>query len=99
MSMTHTTQPSDASDTHFLEVLPEWKQALWHDISVAARTRKVFDIDGYDMNGDLKPHSTRFAELRTWFVCLTHFHPAVNETSCRILKNMLAGCTTHQSSI
>lgn len=79
MSTNPTTQQTDVSGTVFVAALPQWKRALWRDISVAARARNAFGNDDYDGNGDLKPHSARFAELCTWLVCLTHFDPAVRK--------------------
>jgi hypothetical protein len=64
----------------FIAALPHWKQALWHEISIAAHTRNAFDNDEYVINGDLNPCSARFAELFTWLVCLTHLDPAVRTT-------------------
>ncbi|KAM0707190.1 hypothetical protein Q7P35_006521 [Cladosporium inversicolor] len=66
MSTNPTTQQTDVSGTVFVAALPQWKRAFWRDISVAARARNAFGDEDYDMNGDLKPHSARFAELCTW---------------------------------
>jgi hypothetical protein len=79
MSTISTTQQSDISGMAFIAALPQWKRALWHDISVAAHTRNAFDNAEYDINGNLNPCSARFAELCTWLVCLTHFIPAVEQ--------------------
>lgn len=102
MSTNPTTQQTDVSGTVFVAALPQWKRALWRDISVAARARNAFGNDDYDGNGDLKQHSARFAELCTWLVCLTHFDPAVKRStkiSSRVLTNVLADCTTYGSAI
>ena len=74
-----TTQQSDISGMAFIAALPQWKRALWHEISVAAHSRSAFDNDNYDINGDLNPCSARFAELCTWLVCLTHFVAVVKQ--------------------
>ena len=74
-----TTQQSDISGMAFIAALPQWKRALWHEISVAAHSRSAFDNDNYDINGDLNPCSARFAELCTWLVCLTHSVPVVKQ--------------------
>lgn len=79
MSTNPTTQRNDVSGTVFVAALPQWKRALWRDISVAAHARNAFENDDYDGNGDLKPHSARFAELCMWLVCLTHFDPVARK--------------------
>ncbi|GAB7322547.1 hypothetical protein MBLNU13_g03467t2 [Cladosporium sp. NU13] len=66
MSTISTTQQSDISGMAFVAALPEWKRALWHEISVATHARNAFDNDDYDMNSDLDPCSARFAALCTW---------------------------------
>ena len=102
MSTISTTQQSDISGMAFIAALPQWKRALWHDISVAAHTRNAFDNAEYDNNGNLNPCSARFAELCTWLVCLTHFIQRSNKTTIRsfpVLTNMLADCTTHRSAL
>ena len=102
MSTISTAQQSGTSGMAFIAALPHWKQALWHEISIAAHTRNAFDNDEYDINGDLNPCSARFAELCTWLVWLTHFDPVVRTTtkkSCHVLTNMLADCTTHRSPV
>jgi hypothetical protein len=79
MSTISTTQQNDISGTAFVATLPEWKRALWHDIPVTAHGRNAFDNDDYDINGDLNPCLSRFAELCMWLVCLTHFGPAIRK--------------------
>jgi hypothetical protein len=79
MSQNHSVRQPDAVDAHDVAALPDWRRALWHDISLAARARNAFDNDDFDTKGDLNPCCARFAELRTWFVCLTHFQPAFKE--------------------
>ena len=79
MSTISTTQQGDVSGMAFIAALPQWKRALWHEISGAAHTRNAFDNDDYDINSDLKPCSARFAELCTWLVCLTHFVAVVEQ--------------------
>jgi hypothetical protein len=53
MSQTHSVRQPDAVDAHDVAALPDWRRALSHDISLAARARNAFDKDDFDTKGDL----------------------------------------------
>lgn len=82
--------PTDPSKQHidtnknvYVTAMPEWKQALWRDISLAAKAKNAFEDDDYDKNGDLDSNFTKFAEICTWLVCLSHFHAPFQGTAER----------------